>query len=66
MDASERGAMDNENLTYEQKDILLRWFEYRISMEDRHELMRTYPALYNAWAGEDVVRVVRVSDGQPV
>lgn len=46
-------------LTNYQKDQLLHFFEYNMSMELRQKLMRELPEAYNRLVGMDVVEVVK-------
>ena len=39
------------------KDVLLKWFFYRITAEERAALMREHPEAYNRYVGQDVARV---------
>jgi hypothetical protein len=51
-------------MTSRQKELLLMQCMYRITPEQRFHLMREVPDAYNAYCGNPVVRVVRVSDGE--
>lgn len=39
------------------KAFLLRWFEHRMTAEDRQALMRELPEAYNRWVGEQIAIV---------
>jgi hypothetical protein len=54
------------NLTDHQKDQLLKILGYYMSQELRQKVMLEAPQAYNAWMGREVVRVHRMSDGEPV
>ena len=47
--------MQVEKLGTFEKEELLRWFLYKLSLEDRGELMRTYPQHYNKLLGKPLV-----------
>ena len=49
-------------LTYEQQKQMLEWFMYRLGPEQREDLAGSLPAAYNAWCGDQVVKVVSVKD----
>lgn len=44
------------------KDIILRWFEYRMSPETRHALMQEHPEAYNRWMGQTIALVTVFRD----
>lgn len=56
--------MSAHGMTERQKTLLLEACMFRINMEQRGHLMREVPDAYNAWCGNTVVKVVRVSDGE--
>ena len=56
--------MSIENMTTRQKDLLLMTLMYRLKPEGRAHLMREVPDAYNAYCDREVVRVIRVSDGE--
>lgn len=41
---------------------IVTWFFYRMKPEDRAQLMRDLPSVYNAVCGWDVVKVVHAED----
>jgi hypothetical protein len=51
--------MNTRNLTDYQKDQLLDFFAYNMTMEARHRLMTELPMAYNYWAETEVVQVCR-------
>lgn len=44
------------------KDLLLRWFEYRMTPETRLALMAEHPEAYNRWMGRTIAIVCREED----
>ena len=56
--------MSAHGMTDRQKTLLLEACMYRVTPEQRGFLMREVPDAYNAWCGNAVVQVVRVSDGE--
>lgn len=50
--------MNVDNLTFDEKNTVLRFFIHRMGMETRHELMQRLPYEYNRMAGEEIVKVV--------
>jgi hypothetical protein len=56
----------NHNLTDTQKDQLLAFFAFNLSMEMRGRLMVELPMAYNAWCGREVVRVLHVNLAEPL
>jgi hypothetical protein len=59
-----KAAQGIENMTSRQKDLLLMQCMFRVNPEQRRHLMIEVPDAYNAWCGNDVVQVVRTSDGE--
>lgn len=59
--------MRNHNPTFREydKDVILRWFEYRMSPEDRRALMREHPEAYNRWMGHTVAVVTIGTHEEP-
>lgn len=49
-----------------QKDFLIKWFMYSMSMEERRDLMRQLPEIYNKVIGRDIVHVVTSEDQKAV
>lgn len=46
--------MDNyklNNLSYFEKDLLINWFLYHMSMEQRYDLMENFPKIYFKMTG---------------
>lgn len=54
------------NLTDEQKEQLLNFFSFNLTMELRHRLMCELPMAYNAWCGREIVRVWQLSAGDVI
>lgn len=52
-------------LTDIQKDFLIRWFEYRMTADDRRDLMQEMPMAYNAMVGREVATVVNQRAVEP-
>lgn len=50
------------DMTDEQKDQMLGFLTHRMEGELRGRLMRALPEAYNAFCGEEIVRVVRAKD----
>ena len=48
------------NLRSDELETVVRWFMRRMSITDREDMMRTFPAFYNALVEREVVRVVKV------
>lgn len=46
-----------DQLTTFEKDLLLRWFFHKMPMDQRHELMRGFPLIYNKAVGHEVMAV---------
>ena len=46
------------------RDVLLRWFEYRLTPEQRYSLMCEHPEAYNRWMGTTIA-VVTVFRKEP-
>jgi hypothetical protein len=49
-----------------EKDQILKVVEYYMSQELRQKIMLECPQAYNAWMESEVVKVHRVSDGEPI
>lgn len=45
------------------KDLVLAVLAHHLTPDLRRKVMEEVPQAYNAWVGQDVVRVERVSDG---
>jgi hypothetical protein len=41
-------------LTYEEKDVLLRWFMYRIDCDGRRKLAMMHPGIYSKMVNAEV------------
>jgi hypothetical protein len=46
-----------DNLTSFEKDLLLRWFFHKLGLDQRGELMREFPLIYNKAVGREVMVV---------
>lgn len=44
------------------KDTLLRWFEYRLTPEQRYCLMQEHPEAFNRWMGTTIALVTVFRD----
>ena len=58
--------MNPENLTSFEQQTLLRWFFYQLPMEQRYQLMREFPAIYNKACGGEHVIVRRTLDDMAI
>jgi hypothetical protein len=41
-------------LTFEERDVLLRWFMYRVDCDDRRKLAKMHPGIYSKMTGAAV------------
>jgi hypothetical protein len=55
-----------QDLNERELHIILKEMEFFMTMPFRYHIMRCYPQIYNKWMGEDIVKVVQISDGTDI